>query len=148
MADAARNTADLPEPRSHFVAVGLLGSLVRAEGEWDSGFGGELIVGAVCEGCILSAWAAGLGLVGFSARSGGRASAGVAAGTRWPTGILIGVSGGPVVQLDDLRRPRLGGETSFWLHAGVVPYVRVGAVEESGVFMDLGLRIPLPAARW
>jgi hypothetical protein len=29
-----------------------------------------------------------------------------------------------------------------------VPYVRTGTVDESGFFVDLGLRIPLPVGRW
>ena len=100
------------------------------------------------EGSALAAWAAGIGVLAFSERDGGRAFAEAAVGTRWLTGILVGVSGGPVVQFDEFRSPRAGGEVSLWAYAGVVPYFRVGAVEKSGVFLDLGLRIPLPAARW
>lgn len=133
---------------SHFVAVDLIGSAVRAEGAWDSAFGGELAVGAMCDECPLAAWAAGFGLLAFAERSGGRVFAEAAVGTRWPAGLLVGVSAGPVLELDEVRLPRIGGQASIWLFAGVVPYVRAGALAEGGTFVDFGLRIPLPAGRW
>lgn len=136
-----------PPPR-HFAALGVLGGAVRLEGAWDSVIGAELAVGGLCDECPLAAWAAGASFVGFGERGGGRASLEGALGTRWPTGLLLGASAGPVLQVDPLRRPRAGGQASVWLFAGVVPYVRVGAVERSGLFVDLGLRIPLPAGRW
>lgn len=141
----ARGQAESP---SHFVALTVLGSAVRAEGEWDSGFGGEIAVGALRDRPALAAWAAAVDFVVYSERSGGRATIEGAIGTRWPTGLLIGLAGGPVIELDDLRRPRAGGQLSVWIFAGVVPYVRAGTVEKSGFFVDLGLRIPLPVWRW
>jgi hypothetical protein len=125
--------------------VTILGSAVRVEGDWDSGFGGELAIGSLAEN---SAWAATADFIAYSDRIGGRAALEAAAGTRWPGGLLIGLAGGPVVEVDDHRRPRLGGQASVWLFAGVVPYARVGAVDKGGVFVDLGLRIPLPVWRW
>jgi len=136
------------ESRSHFVAVAVLGSAIRSEGAWDSGFGGELSVGRLCDRCGVAAWAASVGFVGFSRASRGRVSALAALGTRRVTGVLFGVAGGPVLELDDHRRPRAGGEATLWVFAGVVPYVRAGAVQKGGLFVDLGLRIPLPAGRW
>jgi hypothetical protein len=141
--DPARGAA-----RSHFVAVDVIGSAVRTEGAWDTAFGGELAVGAMCDECPLAAWAAGVGLLAFAERSGGRIFAEAAAGTRWPIGLLVGASAGPVLELDEVRPPRVGGQASIWLFAGVVPYVRAGAFSEGGVFVDVGLRIPLPAGRW
>lgn len=136
------------ELRSHFLVIDLVGSAVRTEGNWDSGFGGAVGVGGLCGGCALAGWAASVGAMGFSERSGGQIYADLAAGTRWPTGVLMGISGGPLVELDELRRPRLGAAASIWLFAGVVPYARVGAVERGGPFLDVGLQIPLPAWRW
>lgn len=136
------------ESPSHFLALTVLGSAVRAEGEWDSGFGGEIAVGALRDQAALAAWAAGIDFVAYSERSGGRITLEGALGTRWPAGVLVGVSGGPVIELDDFRRPRAGGQLSLWIFAGVVPYVRAGTVENSGFFVDLGLRIPLPVWRW
>jgi len=128
--------------------VTILGSAVRVEGEWDSGFGGEIAFGSLTERRALAAWAASVDFVAYSERSGGRAAIELAAGTRWPSGLLVGVAAGPVLEVDDLRRPRAGGQASIWLFAGVVPYARVGAVERGGAFVDIGLRIPLPVGRW
>jgi hypothetical protein len=136
------------ERDSHFVALTVLGSAVRIERNWDSGFGGELLVGGLTDGRALAAWVVGFDLVAYSERSGGRASLEGAVGTRWPAGLLVGLAGGPVAELDDFRRPRLGGQISLWAFAAVVPFVRVGAVEKSGAFVDVGLRIPLPVWRW
>jgi hypothetical protein len=133
---------------SHFVALDLVGSAVRAEGAWDSAFGAELAVGRLCDDCSLAAWAASIGAVAFAGGSRGRLFVEAAAGTRWPAGFLVGASFGPVVELDEIRRPRWGGQASIWLFAGLVPYVRAGAVEDGGTFVDVGLRIPLPAGRW
>lgn len=141
----ARGQAESP---SHFVALTVLGSAVRAEGAWDSGFGGSLALGALRDRPALAAWAAAIDVLAYSERSGGRAAIEGAIGTRWPTGLLIGLAGGPVIELDDLRRPRAGGQLSVWIFAGVVPYLRAGTVEKSGFFVDLGLRIPLPVWRW
>jgi hypothetical protein len=105
-------------------------------------------VGELRDGAALAAWAAGVGVLAFSERDGGRAFAEAAVGTRWPTGLLFGLTGGPVIQFDEFRSPRVGGQVSVWAYAGLVPYIRVGAVEKSGVFVDVGLRIPLPAGRW
>jgi hypothetical protein len=145
---AAARPPGQAESASHFIALTVLGSAVRAEGEWDSGFGGEVAVGALRAGAALSAWAAAIDFVAYSERSGGRVTLEGALGTRWPTGVLVGLAGGPMIELDDLRRPRAGGQLSVWLFAGVVPYVRAGTVENSGFFVDLGLRIPLPVLRW
>lgn len=128
--------------------MAILGSAVRVEGDWDSGFGGELAIGSLAERRPLAAWAATADFIAYSERSGGRAALELAAGTRWPTGLLVGLAGGPVLEVDDLRRPRFGGQASVWLFAGVVPYARVGAVAQGGVFVDVGLRIPLPVWRW
>jgi hypothetical protein len=136
------------EPDSHFVALTVLGSAVRIERNWDSGFGGELLVGGLTDRTALAAWAAGFDLIAYSERGGGRASLEGAVGTRWPTGLLIGVAAGPVAELDDFRRPRLGGQISLWAFAAVVPFVRLGTVEKSGSFVDVGVRIPLPVWRW
>jgi hypothetical protein len=144
---ASPTPAPAPSP-SRFIALTILGSAVRVEGDWDSGFGGELAVGALPERVGLAAWAASVQVLTYSERSCGRAGLEGAIGTRWPTGLLVGAAAGPVVELDDVRKPRLGGQASVWVFAGVIPYVRVGTVERTGAFVDVGLRIPLPVWRW
>lgn len=144
----SRSKPAAAEEPDHFVAVAAIGSAVRAEGVWDGAWGGEVGVGAMRDGPVLSAWAASVGLVGFTARSGGRLWGEVTVGTRWPTGYLVGIGAGPAVELDRIRRPRWGGQATVWVFAGVVPYARVGALDPGGVFVDVGLRIAFPAVRW
>ena len=140
-------TAAAGEP-DHFVAVAAIGSAVRVEGVWDDAWGGELGMGQMRDQRGLAAWAASVGLVGFTARSGGRLWAELTVGTRWPTGYLIGLGAGPAVEIDRVRQPRWGGQATLWVFAGVVPYARVGALEPGGLFVDVGLRIAFPAIRW
>lgn len=137
--------ADSPD---RFVAVAAIGSAVRVEGVWDDAWGGELGVGQMRGGEGLAAWAASVGLVGFTARSGGRLWGELSAGTRWPTGYLVGIGAGPAVELDRVRTPRVGGQLTVWVFAGVVPYVRLGVLNPGGAYVDLGLRIAFPAVRW
>jgi hypothetical protein len=140
-------TAGADEP-DRFIAVAAVGGAVRVEGEWDGAYGGELGVGQLRDAPLLSAWAASFGAVGFTARSGGRLWSELTLGTRWPTGYLVGLGAGPAVELDQIRKPRYGGQLTVWVFAGVVPYARVGALDPGGVFFDLGLRIAFPAVRW
>jgi hypothetical protein len=145
LSPSERAAADEPD---RFVAVAAIGSAVRVEGAWDGAWGGEVGVGQMRDGPALAAWAASVGLVGFSARSGGRLWGELTAGTRWPTGYLVGVGVGPAVEIDRLRPPRWGGQATLWAFAGVVPYARLGALEPGGMFVEAGLRIAFPAIRW
>jgi hypothetical protein len=132
----------------HFAGVAAVGSAVRLEGAWDRAFGAEVGIGRLGEERGLSMWALSGGVLGFSRRSGGRAWTEGMIGTRWPAGIPLGLGAGPAVELDDLRRPRWGGQVTLWALAGVMPYLRLGAVQQGGAFVDLGVRIAFPVVRW
>lgn len=138
--------------RGAFVAVAAVGSAVRVEEAWDSGFGGEVGLGWAAPGARgaapLGAWAVSIGALAFSERSGGRGWLETSVGTRWPFGWLVGVGAGPTVELDRIRKPRWGAQATVWAFTGVMPYARFGAVEEGGAFVDLGVRIAFPAIRW
>lgn len=141
-----RGAAAEPADRGHpwFVALAAVGSAVRVEEAWDTGFGGEVGVGRSTDGLVVAS----LGGIAYSEEERGRVWGELSLGTRWPTGWLVGVGGGPVVELDQIRAPRLGGQATVWVLAGVVPYVRVGGVEEGGMFADVGVRIAFPAISW
>ena len=130
------------------VAISPIGSAVHREASWDGGFGGELMAGGLRDSGLLAAWGAAAGGVVFAERGGGRVWLEVAAATRWPTGLLVGVAAGPTVALDELRHPRVGAQVTVWAHAGIAPYVRAGQVDDSGRFVELGLMVPLPVIRW
>ena len=157
-APAAAGAEDLAGPREplpdRFVGVAAVASAARVEGAWDSAFGAELGVGRLDDAGgadevrRLPLWAVSAGVLGFGERSGGRAWAEVTVGTRWPFGIPIGLGVGPAVELDDLRQPRWGGQATLFAMAGVIPYVRLGVLQEGGTFVDAGIRIAFPVVRW
>ena len=61
---------------------------------------------------------------------------------------MLGVAAGPVVELGDLRHPRVGAQASIWCFAGVVPYARLGVLEASGSFVEVGISLSVPALRF
>jgi hypothetical protein len=130
------------------VAVAPVGSAIHRERSWDGGFGGEIVAGSLADGRALAGWGAAAGGVVFAEAGGGRIWLELAAATRWPLGFLVGLAAGPTVALDELRHPRVGAQATAWVYAGVSPYVRVGSVADSGAFVELGVRVPLPVLRW
>jgi hypothetical protein len=61
---------------------------------------------------------------------------------------MVGATVGPLLELGDLRHPKIGGSGSIWVFAGVVPYVRLGVVNAAGEFLEAGVQLSLPALRW
>jgi hypothetical protein len=139
-----RDAADLDG--IHLV-LGPLGNATYADGSWDSAFGAEAGLYLIREHRALAVAGLTLGGAWFSAREGGRMWAHLEAGTQIK-GVTLGFAAGPAVELDDIEPPRFGAQGTLWVFAGVIPYVRVGAVEEVGAFVDAGLRISLPTLRW
>ena len=131
-----------------YLTVSPIGSGIYTEGHWDSLFGGQVSVLFVRENQPLAALGLHVSLAQFTARDGGRLWVDAAAGTRQALGILSGIALGTVVELDATNVPRWGGQLTLWVHAGVVPFVRVGHVQRAGRFVELGLEIPLPLRRW
>jgi hypothetical protein len=131
-----------------YVTIGPIGAATRVEDEWLSAAGGELSVVYVRERCLPAAVGVDAGGISFAGRAGGRiwAEAEVAIGRPLPVG--IGVSAGLVAEVDANRPPRYGWQGTIWVFAGIIPYFRVGSVEESGGFVELGLMIKIPARRF
>jgi hypothetical protein len=61
---------------------------------------------------------------------------------------MLGAGVGPVLELGDLRHPHAGAQATFWCFAGVVPYARLGVLEASGSFVEVGISLSLPALRF
>ena len=99
---------------------------------------------------IMAASALGIALGGirFAEAGNGRLWGDVLVGTKMLFGVGIGVSGGVAIEVGDLQRPKLGWQATLSAYAGVLPYLRVGDVEDSGFFVDAGVKIALPAIRW
>jgi hypothetical protein len=127
-----------------YVAVGPVGAAVRIAGGWDAAFGGELSLARVQERRPLAGFGLTLGAATYTERSGGRLWADLQAATRW-LGPAVGAGLGPVLEIDDLRPPRWGAQVSLWVYVGVIPYLRLGHLETTGTFLEVGLRVPLPA---
>ena len=141
-----RATNDLD---GNYVGIGLIINAVRMEGGWDGGFGGEISLTRVRENQPLSALGIAAGAMHFAKRdNNGRLWADLSLANRTLMGFTWGLSGGLSVEIDDLAPPRWGGHGTLWIFAGVIPYVRIGAVENTGIFMDFGVRVALPAFRW
>jgi hypothetical protein len=144
-ADKLRPTSDLD---GNYVEIGPLGTLVHVADEWDGGFGGEIAVLRVREHAPLSAIGLGLGAMRFAKADNGRLWADVMVANRPLLGTLVGVSGGVALEIDDVVPPRWGAQGTLWIFAGIVPYLRIGSIQKTGIFIDLGIKVALPAFRW
>jgi len=131
-----------------YLALGPVGAASHGEDGWIGTFGAEVLLVRVHERSPLAATGLGLGAVRYSEQQRGRLWADLTAATRRPFGVAVGLGAGPVVEVDEIRHPRWGFQGSLWLYAGIVPFLRAGAVSGTGRFLELGVRIPLPAVRW
>lgn len=126
-----------------YVWLGPVGAASRADGAWDSTFGGDLSIVRVDEGAHFGVLGATAGASLWSAREGGRIWVDAVIGTRIG-GRMYGASLGPILELGELEHPRFGGSVGAWAFFGVAPFARVGAVEELGAFVEIGLHLALP----
>jgi hypothetical protein len=60
---------------------------------------------------------------------------------------MAGVTAGGIAELSDTEHPRLGAMVGLWAFVGVTPYVRIGAVQDDGLVLELGVHIALPVLR-
>ena len=142
------STADLD---GTVLALGPLGSAVvhdAGEGGWDGSFGGEVVLARVRERELLSAAGLAVGGARFVDVERGHLFAELVAGSNRPFGITVGIAAGVTLEVDEVRPARWGWQAGMWAYVGVAPYVRVGHIDQTGMFAEAGLRIPLPAIRW
>lgn len=148
-----------PAPRSHALRsvgdldglhlfVGPIGAATHVGDGWDSAWGGSLAIMRIRERAWLGTAGAWLGAAHYGATDGGRVWIDGVAGTRRLVGKMVGVGAGPVVELGSLRHPRFGAQASIWCYAGVVPYARLGVLDASGPFVELGVSLSIPALRF
>lgn len=128
--------------------VGPVGAATQIGGEWDSAWGGTAALVRVRERAGIGVVGGWLGAAHYGASDGGRVWLDGVVGTRRVLGKMLGVGAGPVVELGALQHPRLGMQGSIWCFAGVVPYARLGVLESSGSFVELGVSVSLPALRF
>jgi hypothetical protein len=130
-----------------YLTVGPAAALVHHAGSWGSGAGAEIGVSRVVERSVPAL----LGLCGgglsYSEAPGGRLwlEAEVAFERLLP--VAVGAALGVSAEVDATAPPRWGAHGTLWVFAGVFPYVRAGAVEESGAFVEIGLMAKIPIIR-
>jgi len=130
------------------LAVGPVGSAVHRDGAWDGTFGGEALLIRVREGAAVTALGVAVGGLRFAETEQGHLWLDLVTATNRPFGIAVGASAGVALEVDAVRPPRVGWQATVWAYAGVVPYIRAGRIDRSGGFVEVGLKIPLPAFRW
>lgn len=128
-----------------YVWLGPSGAASRIDADWDSTIGADLSVIRVRENDLLGAVGASFGAQRWTVRGGGRLWLDGVIGTK--VGRMIGLSAGPILELNELAHPRFGGSVGAWGFVGIAPYVRVGAVQDLGGFVELGVHIALPVLR-
>lgn len=128
-----------------YLWIGPTGAASRVDSSWDSTFGGDISVVRVREGAGLAVIGGTLGASRWTVRGGGRIWLDALAGTR--IGKMVGASIGPILELNNLAHPRLGGSVGLWAFIGITPFVRAGVVDELGSFVELGVHVSLPAIR-
>jgi len=129
-----------------YLWLGPSGAASHVDAEWDSTFGADASVIRVREHARLAAIGGSLGGSRWTARGGGRLWLDAIVGTR-VLGVMTGASAGPLIELSDLAHPRIGGSIGLWAFAGVSPFVRVGTVQQLGVFGEVGVHIALPVLK-
>jgi hypothetical protein len=128
--------------------LGPVGGAIAIDGAWDGAVGAELAWLRIREHQALAAAGVAFGGARYAARDGGQLWLEGLVGTRRVTGLLIGVTAGPALELGALEHPRLGATASAWLFAGISPFVRIGAIDGAGAFVELGLALELPVWRF
>jgi len=128
--------------------VGPIGAATHVSDAWDSAWGGSVALVRIRERAWIGALGGWLGAAHYGASDGGRLWLDGVVGTRRLVGQMIGVGLGPVLEVGDLQHPRLGAQASIWCFAGVVPYARLGVLEQSGPFAELGISVSLPTLRF
>jgi hypothetical protein len=129
-----------------YLWLGPAGAATLVDGKWDSTIGADVTVIDVREREPLSAIGGTLGASRWTERGGGRIWLDALAGTR-VAGHMVGASIGPILELSDLEHPRVGASAGIWAYFGVAPFVRAGAVDGLGGFVEIGLHLALPVLR-
>src|SRR5512139_34736 len=121
-----------------YIYLGPIGAASAVDRDWDSTFGGDLAFVRVREREPIAAVGLDVGASLWTERGGGRVWTDAIVGTRLGSRIY-GFSAGPLVELAELAHPRIGGSVGVWAFFGITPFARVGAVDELGMFVDVGV---------
>lgn len=126
-----------------YLWLGPTGAASHVAQEWDTTFGADATVIRVREQRSLAFVGGTAGASLWTVRGGGRIWVDALAGTRI-RGTAVGLSLGPIVELARTEHARFGGSVGVWTFFGIAPFARLGAVQELGAFVEIGLHISLP----
>jgi hypothetical protein len=129
-----------------YLWLGPVAAAGREAATWDSTFGGDATLIRIREHELLGAIGGTLGASKWTTHDGGRIWLDGLVGTE-VLGHMVGLSAGPLLELDQLANPRIGGSVGVWGFAGITPYARVGVIDTLGGFVELGIHIALPVFR-
>jgi hypothetical protein len=139
-----RHTSDLD---GGYLWLGITGAATRADGSWDSTFGGDAAVLRVRERSALAITGVGLTGTRMATEERWRLSLDGVAGTRI-AGVLAGVAIGPSLDLARVDHARAGATATAWVFAGITPFVRVGVLVDGTAYIDIGARLGFPVTRF
>lgn len=126
-----------------YLTAGPVAGALAIQDTWNSAVGAELSLVRLREGRFPALVGVSLGGVVFDSAPGLRSWAEVELGIdRFP--VKFGVSAGLAAQFDRVVPPHFGAQATLWVFAGIVPYVRVGVLEELGSYFEAGLMIKIP----
>jgi hypothetical protein len=135
-----RLTADLD---GTYVTAGPVAAAQASQNNWNSAVGAELSLVHLREGAWPALFGIALGGVVFDSEPGLRTwIEAEAAIDRLP--VKLGISAGFAAKWDRVDPPHLGAQATLWAFAGVVPYVRIGALDGLGSYFEVGLMIKVP----
>jgi hypothetical protein len=130
-----------------YLWLGPIGAVGREAAVWDSTFGGDLALVRVREREPLGALGLTVGASKWTTHDGGRIWLDGLVGTEPVGHVMVGLTAGALLELDQISAPRIGGTVGLWAYDAIAPYVRVGYIDDLGGFVEFGLHIPLPVYR-
>jgi len=148
---ARAQPAEAPPPSQLdgvWITLGPVAAAARVENAWYSAVGAELSLVRVVESAVPAAVGVCAGGVRYTGRKGSRFWLEGELGIASPLPFPIGLAAGGAVHIDPVEPARFGGQATLWFLAGVVPFVRAGAVTHSGAFVEIGLMLKIPVRRF
>lgn len=136
-----RSTKDLD---GLYLTLGPVASVTHIEDSWFVGAGAEVSVVLVAERRLPAGVGLSFGGISYDRRDGGRLWLEAETAINKPLPFAIGLAAGASAEVDPVRPPRWGAQATLWVFAGVVPYLRIGVVEDSGAWIEAGIMIKMP----
>jgi hypothetical protein len=130
-----------------YLWLGPIGAVGHEGGVWDSTFGGDLALVRVRERETLGAVGLTVGASKWTTHDGGRIWVDGLVGTEPVGHVMLGLSAGALLELDQVSGARFGATVGLWAYDAIAPYVRVGWIDDLHGFVEFGLHIPLPVYR-